>query len=144
MKYQLKALLAAAAVLFIFFLATCDLGDPGVSITDRINRFTNDVENERNDRLTRHVHPNVANRDQMNEVYWDAPFPSGSYLFGPIQGGGNARTVHVAAGPVEWSDGDRWLEFEMREDGADWFIWVLEIWDPVDGLVNIIVPKPNP
>lgn len=124
------SILFGATVLVI--TVGCALDDP-VSISDRVSRFTSDLENKNYGEMRRHIHPDVPERNLLNSEYWDSVFGDGPFSAGSPSGSGSNRTVVVNDAGT-----DKDLVFGMQQDGDDWYIGTLSY----DG--EQVVPHPNP
>lgn len=90
MKYKSVRLVLGIAILSVVLISSCDLfgsDDDGVSREDRRDEFISHLLNQRYDRLTRTMDPNIPGMNLFDENAWKA-------------------TLQVAGNPV-WSFGSK-------------------------------------
>ena len=58
------------AVGLVALAISCDLNGDGVSRSDRVDGFVSDLRNDRYDRLTRHMDPNIEGRNSWDGGTW--------------------------------------------------------------------------
>lgn len=120
-KKLFRSVLLVLAVGLVAVMISCDLNGDGVSRSDRIDMFVSDLRNDRYDRLTRHMDPNIDGRNSWDGGTWrsalNAPDGAGGW---ELQKQSNTR-VNISDSNAGGGLDDGHFTFSYVQRGDDYY-----------------------
>lgn len=118
MKKIKTGLLLLILTALVFGMGSCDLFF-GMSITERIDAFNDDVAAGNWSSLYTHFHPDTLERDDMTAEYWsNTPFASGNQIVNYSVNGDTVSGSLSISGTIT---------VEMKKDGLDYMMYHVTI-----------------